>query len=100
MRARSRARDSSGTAVVSHRSSREPAAATSTVSRGIPASVGGFGRGPGQEESDREQRDADGDGGVGEVEGGPVIAPIVDVDEVDDGAQAGAVDEVAHGAAE
>ena len=47
-------------------------------------------------EAQDEQRDADGDGGVGDVEGGPVPAVIVDVHEVHDGAEPGAVDQIAH----
>src|SRR5207248_9726889 len=53
---------------------------------------------------EEEQPDADADGRVGHVERGPVVglaAPVhVDVEEIDDAAEAEAVDEVADGAAE
>src|SRR5690625_6751125 len=49
---------------------------------------------------EEEEDDAGDDGGVGQVEGGPVPAGVVDVDEIDDVAEADAVDEVADGAAQ
>jgi len=56
---------------------------------------------PTREDSGDDVDDADGDAGVGDVEGGPFVVPGAEVEEefeeVDDGAGADAVDEVADG---
>src|SRR5690625_7578833 len=49
---------------------------------------------------EEEEDDAGDDGGVGQVEGGPVPAGVVDVEEIDDVAEEDAVDEGADGAAQ
>ena len=54
----------------------------------------------GEEGVEEEQTGADDNGGVGDVEVGPVIAEDVDFEEVDDGGEADAVVVVADGAAE
>src|SRR5947209_19109859 len=48
---------------------------------------------------EEEEADADADGAVGDVERGPVVVADVEVEEVDDVAEAEAVEEVADGAA-
>src|SRR2546421_2455048 len=52
------------------------------------------------EEPERQQGDADADRGVRDIERRPVPAVPVHVHEIDDGAEARAVDEIADGAAE
>src|SRR6185503_8762421 len=101
----SRARETPGSCATSHRSSRSPAPSAETTS--IRRSTGlGTGGDAGwsirtlADETEREQDHADGDGGVGDVEGGPVPAVPVHVHEVHHRAEARPVDQVAHGAAE
>ena len=56
---------------------------------------GGFRRAAGFERIQQQQDDAQGDGGVRDVEGGPVPLAVVHVQEVDDVAVQDAVDEIA-----
>lgn len=44
-----------------------------------------------------QQSDADGNGRIGDVEGGPVVSEAVHVDKINDFPEADAIDEVAHG---
>src|SRR5439155_336184 len=73
---------------------RRPRTRRATPSRARPPAPA-FGH-----ESECEEHHADADRGVGDVERGPVPGAIVDVHEIDDRAEAPAVDQVAHGAAE
>jgi len=61
---------------------------------------GRFRRAVGLERVQQEQGDAHGDGGIGDVEGGPVPVAVVDIQEVDDVAVEDAVDQVAQRAAQ
>ena len=53
-----------------------------------------------EEDVDDDEGGADGDGGVGDVEGGPVVGAEPDFEEVGDGAVDDAIGYVASGAAE
>ena len=94
----SRARERSVRRTLSQRSSLTPADAGSTVST-VTAQRARGGR-PVDHETEGEERDADRDRGVGHVEGRPVPAAQVDVHEVDDRAEAHAIDQVSDRAAE
>ena len=61
---------------------------------------GGFCFLAGQERVKKEQTSSYDDAAVGHIEVGPMVAEDVDLDEVDDGAVADAVVEIADGAAE
>jgi len=56
--------------------------------------------GGGEEDVEEDEDGADGDGGVGDVEGGPAVGAEPDFEEVGDGAVEDAVGDVAGGAAE
>ena len=53
-----------------------------------------------EEDVENDERGADGDGGVGDVEGGIVVVAEADFEEVGDGAVEDAIGDVAGGAAE
>lgn len=65
------------------------------VVRGFPFRAAAF-----EEGLQEHEADAHGDRRVGDVEGGPVVAAPVDVEEVDHVAEAQAVDDVTDGAGE